>query len=146
MFLAYVAIGAALGGAMIVTRTGPGIIPRPQAPTPASRNATRTQSLKLLQTALSQYQHDHGSLPVKLSSAATGICTSFGSYCTQFHLADLSFLYTGGNYIPTMPTDPLGGQATRATGFDIQRLSDGSLKLTAPEAEAGVTIAVTFAP
>jgi type II secretory pathway pseudopilin PulG len=141
-----VVIGATAGAVMVATRHGPGIQHRVSSATPQSRNDQRADLLKQLAQALTQYKQDHGKLPVTLSSAATQICTSSGSFCAQVHLVDLSFLTTGGSYVPTLPEDPLGGQSTRGTGFFIAKLSDGTIQLTAPEAELGKTIKVTFSP
>jgi hypothetical protein len=139
------AAGAAIGGGMIAAHAGPGINPLPGRSSPEVRNRERTDMLHQLATALTQYRKDHGSLPVSIGSS-TQICTSFGNYCSQVHLADLSFLMTGGNYIPTIPTDPLGGTAARGTGLFIEKFADGSLRLSAPRAELGQTISLSFAP
>jgi type II secretory pathway pseudopilin PulG len=138
-----VAVGAVLGGGMIFLHTGPGIKGRPAASTPGSRNQQRTELLKQLQTALIQYKKEHGNLPVQLAATASQICTSYGAYCKQVHLTDLSFLTTQGDYIPTMPMDPLGGKGNWASGFFIQEI-DGNITLTAPEAEDGKTIQLNF--
>lgn len=141
-----IAIGAAAGGAMIFTHHGPGINARKSPASPQARNATRTNLLQQLAAALTQYQKDHGSLPVTLTSTATQVCAGSGSLCTQYRLADLSFLTTEGNYVPTLPVDPLGGEGVRGSGFFISAQPDGSLKLSAPEAEANQTIEVNFTP
>jgi hypothetical protein len=141
-----VAVGAAAGATMIITHHGPGIMAKHPAPTPESRNATRTQLLHQIATALSQYQTDHGKLPLRLPSSSVQICAGAGDICSQYHLADLSFLITGGYYLPTIPQDPLGGEGHRGSGFFVEALADGSLKLTAPEAEASKTIELRFIP
>jgi len=144
VLLACIAIGAAAGGLMIVTHTGPGITHRPQPASPQSRNDTRTTLLRQLASALTQYQKDHGNLPVTIPPHTTQICSSFGDNCQNVRLIDLSFLTTQGNYVPTIPEDPLGGQGKWGSGFFIQKTSDSSYQLTAPEAELGKTIAVNF--
>lgn len=147
-FALCVVLGVVLGAGMIVTHTGPGINQRQhaQGATPESRNLIRTENIEQLKTALIQYQKDHGSLPIKLTNTATQICGTFGPNCQQVHMVDLSFLMTGGNYLPAMPLDPLGSQQDHGAGYFIQRQLDGSLTLTAPEAEAGRSIAVHFTP
>ena len=139
-----VAVGSAVGGIMILTHRGPGITVRAASSTPQSRNDVRTQSIHQLASALTQYQKDHGSLPVKLTPSATQICAGDGATCTQYHLTDLSFLTTEGNYIPTLPIDPVGGEGNRGTGFFISEQSDGTITITAPEAEDSKQISVTF--
>ena len=128
---------------MIFLHTGPGIKGRPAASTPGSRNQQRTELLTQLQTALTQYQKEHGNLPVQLSASAAQNCTSYGVYCKQVHLMDLSFLTTQGDYLPTMPMDPLGGKGNWASGFFIQQIGH-IVTLTAPEAEDGKSIQVDF--
>jgi len=128
---------------MIFFHTGPGIKARPAASSPGSRNQQRVALLGQLQTALTQYKKEHGNLPVQLSATASQICTSFGAYCKQVHYTDLSFLTTEGDYVPTMPMDPLGGKGNWASGFFIQEIGT-TITLTAPEAEDGKTIQTNF--
>jgi len=142
-FLLCVTAGAVIGGSMIFLHRGPGIKSLPGPSNPSTRNQQRVQLLNQLQAALTHYKKEHGNLPIRLATSATQICTSYGAYCKQVHLADLSFLTTQGNYIPTMPMDPLCGKGNWASGFFIQQTGD-SVTITAPEAEQGKSIAVNF--
>jgi hypothetical protein len=137
------AVGAVVGGLMIVFHAGPGIRGLPQSSTASSRNKQRKDLLNQLQTALIQYKKEHGNLPVQLGAANSEICTSYGAYCKQVHLVDLSFLTTEGDYVPTMPMDPLGGKGAWASGFFIQKHGN-NITLSAPEAEQGKTIETNF--
>lgn len=139
-------IGVCLGFTMILTRTGPGIRPRPPASTSSYRNTQRATIVKDLAAALEQYGKDHGPLPVVLTEADTHICTSSGTGCTSKHLIDLSFLITGGQYLPGIPQDPLGGTQLWDSGLTIAKLGDGSLRITAPRAELGKTIEASAHP
>jgi hypothetical protein len=141
-----VAIGATIGTTMIITRTGPGLLPRPAHSTAQTRNQQRTQMLKDLAAALTQYRHDHHQVPVQFASSNTQICSGSGIACKQLHLVDISFLITGGDYLPTLPLDPSGGDGHGGAGFFIQRQANGNLKLTAPRAELDKTIELSFAP
>jgi hypothetical protein len=142
VFLMCVAAGACLGAGMIVTHTGPGIRPLPPANTPAYRNSVRTDLVGELATALKAYYKDYGSFPTKLDSEETQICTSFGENCLSKHLVDLSFLTTGGNYIVGVPQDPSGGPGKWGSGFYISKLTNGTIRISAPNAELGKDIRI----
>jgi hypothetical protein len=133
-FLLCVALGAVLGVSMIVTHTGPGLSQVGTASTPRSRDTVRHADISLLAGALAQYKQDHGTLPDRLSSSDTQICTSSGQNCHSMHYADLSFLYTGGNYIEALPVDP-AKRTLWASGYTIAQLPDGRIRLSAPKAE-----------
>jgi hypothetical protein len=144
-FLLCVGIGAAIGTTMILTRTGPGLQPRPAHATAETRNQQRTRMLKDLASALTRYRYDHGQLPVQFAASRTQICSGSGIACQQFHLVDVSFLVTDGDYLPTLPLDPSGGDGHGGSGFFIERQANGNFKLTAPLAELDQTIEVSFA-
>ena len=142
-FLACAGIGIVLGALMIVTHIGPGLARPGVAQTPRDRNAIRQNDLNTLAAALAQYKTDHGSIPVSLPAQGTPICSSSGQNCSDKHYADLSFLYTGGNYIVAIPVDP--GTATHGlwdSGYEISWSPSGSFRLSAPHAELGDTISV----
>jgi len=135
-------LGIILGTGMIVTHTGPGLAADTTS-TPRSRNAIRQNDLNTLAQALTQYKADHnGTLPVKLPATDTPICSSTDADCTSKHYADLSFLFTGGDYLDAIPTEPGPAVGLWNSGFTISQLPNGTIRLTAPHAEAGATIAV----
>jgi len=129
-----------------VLHIGPGIHPRAVKSTPVIRNTARGQLIQQLADALRQYHHDHGDFPGTLPATSTQICTSSGPNCAQRQLLDLSFLVSGGNYVPGIPQDPLGGQGLWGSGFYLTLLSDGSFQITAPKAESDKQISVTSQP
>ncbi|HEY2003911.1 MAG TPA: hypothetical protein VGH44_02240 [Candidatus Saccharimonadia bacterium] len=136
-----VVLGVLLGTGMIATHTGPGLA-ADVANTPHSRNTVRQNDLNTLAQALAQYKTDHTAFPVKLPATDTPICTSAGQDCTSKHYADLSFLITGGDYLTAIPVDPGQAVGLWASGYNISQLPDGTIRLTAPQAEAGATISV----
>ena len=135
-------LGVGLGFGMIFSHIGPGIHPRPQASTPAGRNQARATLIQQLAAAMQRYHTDHGNFPIGLTATDTQICTSAGPNCLSKGLADLSFLTTGGDYIPGIPQDPLGGKGLWGSGFTIAALPDGTLRIQAPKAELGKKIQV----
>jgi hypothetical protein len=134
--------GVALGVGLIATHSAPGLAALPPADTAAYRNSTRHNDLKYLYEALANYQRDHGSLPVQIPSTPTEICTSYGPNCISSKYMDLSFLITGGNYIETVPSDPLGTHIKWASGYVISRNADGAVQLSAERTENSATITV----
>ena len=130
---------------MIVTHTGPGIIPLPKADSPAQRNQVREQDLQAIAGALEDYKKDHGSLPIKLSSASTEVCTTIGADCKSVHKLDLGFLVNTGQagYIQQIPRDPAGSNKEWSSGYFVAQLPDGTFRLNAPGAELGQLIQIT---
>jgi hypothetical protein len=143
VFAICVAAGACLGAGMIFTHHGPGIRPLPPANTPTYRNSIRTDLLGELSAALQRYHKDHGSLPTDIGRQDTQICTSYGANCASKHLVDLSFLHTAGDYVTGIPQDPSGGPGRWNSGFTIAKLPDGTLRISAPNAELDKVIQVT---
>jgi hypothetical protein len=136
--------GIGLGVLMIVAHIGPGIPPVQPASTPSYRNVQREQMLSELSSGLQQYYKDRGPLPVTLSNMYSQICDSYGAACQTKNYVDLSFLTTAGNYINNLPQDPLGGDIYAGSGFYIEKLSDGQIRIKAAKAELGVTLQTTF--
>jgi|GEM_PF-5676343 len=135
--------GIILGCAMIYFHIGPGFPPKPPAYTPQYRDQLRVSYLNQISSGLQQYYHQYHNLPVSLSTTPEQICTSAGAGCVANHLADLSFLTTGGDFIIGIPHDPNGGHVQLGSGFYIQEASSNRLLLTAPEAEVHKPISAT---
>jgi hypothetical protein len=128
---------------MVWTHIGPGLNPLPRPDTPANRNADRQAYIQQIGQALVSYVHDNSKLPWAIPTTSTQICTNMGADCQSMHLADLSYLMTGGNYLPGIPEDPSGGKVNWGSGFYISQLSNNEVLITAPGAELGKTIQYT---
>jgi hypothetical protein len=117
---------------------------KPIADTPGARNDVRKTTLKSIAAALNSYTVDKGKLPVTIPTTPTYICNTTATPCKTAHFVDLSFLYTSGQYMTTIPSDPTGGKVKYTTGYQIARdTASGKLVLSAPRAEEGAVISTT---
>lgn len=105
-----------------------------------SRNTVREANVNSILSAAWQYAIDNqGNLPASITSTPTEICKTGASSCAG--LVDLSVLTDNGKYIVKIPEDPKAGSGN-GTGYFIQKMDNGRLSVTAPDAELGNTIEV----
>ncbi|MDD5146652.1 MAG: hypothetical protein PHN39_02845 [Candidatus Pacebacteria bacterium] len=105
-----------------------------------ARNARRNADANAILNAVYQYITDNkGVVPKSIIASSTEICKT-GKACGD--LIDLSFLTSTTKYFMTIPVDP-AGVAGNGTGYYILRAVNGSVTVTAPHAEQGVTISAT---
>jgi type IV pilus assembly protein PilA len=105
-----------------------------------SRNTVRNANVNSILSATWQYAIDNqGTLPVSITETAGEICKTGVTSCSG--LVDLSGLTADGKYIVKIPEDPKGG-SVNGTGYWIQKMTNGRLKVTAPNAELGTPIEV----
>lgn len=105
-----------------------------------SRNTVREANVNSILSASWQYAIDNqGNLPPAITETAGEICKTGASSCAG--LVDLSALAADGKYIVKIPEDPKGASAS-GTGYWIQKMTNGRLKVTAPNAELGNVIGV----
>jgi hypothetical protein len=105
-----------------------------------SRNTVRNANVNSILSATWQYAIDNqGTMPASVSETAGEICKTEAASCSG--LVDLSVLTADGKYIVKMPEDPKGGSAN-GTGYWIQKMTNGRIKVTAPNSELGTPIEV----
>jgi prepilin-type N-terminal cleavage/methylation domain-containing protein len=98
-----------------------------------SRNSVRKANVNTILNASWQYAVDNqGSLPANITEIPTEICKTGVTNCGG--LIDLSVLTEEAKYVVKIPEDPKGASANGA-GYFIQKLPNGRLKVTAPNAE-----------
>lgn len=104
-----------------------------------ARNSQRKGDINTILSAVYQYSVDNkGEFPQTITNKKTEICMTGGD-CTG--LVDLSIL-TEEEYLEMIPFDPLHHNEN-GTGYKIMKLEEGSVRITAPNAERGETIKVT---
>ena len=105
-----------------------------------SRNTVRDANVNSILSASWQYAIDNqGNLPATITETSTEICKTGAASCSG--LVDLSVLTVDAKYIVKIPEDPKGASAN-GTGYFIQKMTNGRLKVTAPNAELGNVIEV----
>jgi type IV pilus assembly protein PilA len=105
-----------------------------------SRNTVRDANVNSILSASWQYAIDNqGNLPPAITEVSTEICKTGATSCSGF--IDLSVLTVDGKYIIKIPEDPKGS-SVNGTGYFIQKMTNGRLKVTAPNAELGNVIEV----
>ena len=106
-----------------------------------TRNANRKADVNTIINAVYQYSIDNqGNLPPGITTTATDICATGAGSCTG--LVDLSVLSNSGKYLVAIPKDPQAGNNTD-TGYQVAKDANGSVTVSAPDAEQGQTISVT---
>lgn len=105
-----------------------------------SRNSVRQANINTILNASWQYGVDNkGSLPENITANLSEICKTEAVSCAG--LIDLSVLTDDGKYVVKIPEDPKSASAN-GTGYYVQKLSNGRLLVSAPNAELGETIEV----
>lgn len=105
-----------------------------------SRNTVRDANVNSILSASWQYAIDNqGNLPPTITETSAEICKTGAASCSG--LVDLSVLTIDGKYIIKIPEDPKGTSAN-GTGYFIQKMTNGRLKVSAPNAELGNLIEV----
>lgn len=103
-----------------------------------ARNSVRNANVNTILNASWQYAIDNkGVLPAAITDNALEICKTGSASCAG--LADLSVLTQDGKYVVKIPEDPKSA-AANGTGYFIQKLANGRIKVTAPNAELGEVI------
>ena len=115
-----------------------------------ARNTQRWSNVNTILNAIHQYAVDNkGTLPSTLTITATEACASgvASSTCTSSSLIDLSSLTTNELYVTALPTDPACPSGTycnaNGTGYKVNKTANNRVTVSAPNAELGVSIAVT---
>lgn len=105
-----------------------------------SRNTVRNANVNSILSATWQYAIDNqGNMPASVTETAGEICKTGAVSCSG--LVDLSVLTAEGKYIVKIPEDPKGGSAN-GTGYWIQKMTNGRLKVTAPNSELSTIIEI----
>jgi len=105
-----------------------------------SRNTVREANVNSILSAVWQYAVDNqGNLPATITETAGEICKTGAASCIG--LVDLSVLTIDAKYIVKIPEDPKGASAN-GTGYWIQKMPNGRIKVTAPNAELSKVIEV----
>ncbi len=110
--------------------------------TAKDRNEVRRASLKMLADSIHSYVAEIGPIPVKIPTAATGVCSASSANCKKAHVFDMAFLTSSG-YLTSVPNDPVGGHELYSSGYTIARDASGQIVLAALRAESGATISET---
>ena len=106
-----------------------------------TKNAQRKADINTILNATYQYAIDNnGNFPTTITSAAKEICETT-SDCQD--LVDLGVLIDNEKYLTSIPIDPKGAVVTGGTGYNIEKTTNGRIKISAPQAEQGLTISVT---
>ncbi|MDH5442407.1 MAG: type II secretion system GspH family protein [Candidatus Nomurabacteria bacterium] len=113
-----------------------------------TNNTQRSADVATILNGVYQYAIDNkGSLPSSISATETEICRSGGA-CTG--LIDLGVLVVNETYLVEIPIDPLCDTTAGANcsvddgaGYTIVKTSNNRVKISAPDAENGITISVT---
>ena len=105
-----------------------------------SRNTVREANINTILSATWQYAIDNqGNLPAAITGTSNEICKTGASDCSSF--VDLSVLTVDGKYVVKIPEDPTTNTGN-GTGYFIQKMTNGRLKVTAPNAELEKVIEV----
>lgn len=105
-----------------------------------SRNTVRDANVNSILSATWQYAiANQGNLPASITETAGEICKTGATSCAG--LVDLSVLTDNGTYIVKIPDDPKGSTG-EGTGYFIQKMPNGRVKVNAPYAELETTIEV----
>ena len=106
-----------------------------------TRNSQRWSDVNTILNGVYQYSVDNdGAVPSGITDTATDVCRSGASDCAG--LADLSVLTADGTYLVSIPEDPSGASGN-SSGYQIVRLANGRITVSAPHAERGASISVT---
>lgn len=142
-YLMIVAVLAALGIGLYVIFVGSNAPQAGHSPlTAKERNEVRRSELKLLATSIQTYIAEVGPIPVKVPTAATGVCSASSANCKKGGTFDMAFLTSTGHLV-SVPNDPTGGPEMYSSGYKIARDPSGQITLSAPRAEEGATITET---
>ena len=105
-----------------------------------ARNSQRKGDINTILSAVYQYSIDnHGELPETIPDVPTEICMTGGD-CTG--LVDLSVLTENKTYLVIIPFDPIYHDEN-GTGYNIMKVGDKNVEISAPNAERGEIITVT---
>ncbi len=105
-----------------------------------SRNTVREANVNSILSASWQYAiANQGNLPAAITETSNEICKTEAVSCAG--LVDLSVLTEDGMYIVKIPEDPTS-KSGNGTGYFIQKMTNGRLKVTAPSAELDDVIEV----
>lgn len=105
-----------------------------------ARNAQRRTDVNTILNAVYQYAIDNnGDLPATITTTPTEICRTDASSCSGF--IDLDVLTDNEKYLVSMPYDP-NGYSSNGAGYEIEKSSNGRVRVYAPDAEQGATIEV----
>ncbi len=105
-----------------------------------ARNSQRKGDINTILRAVYQYSIDnHGEFPDTIPDVSTEICMTGGD-CTG--LVDLSVLTENKTYLVIIPFDPIYHDEN-GTGYNIMKVGDKNVEISAPNAERGEIITVT---
>lgn len=106
-----------------------------------ARNDQRRSDVNTILNAVYQYSLDNdGTLPSSIGTTSKEIAKTGAPDPTG--LVDLSVLTNNEVYIISMPYDPQGSSLNGA-GYEILKTANNRVKVSAPDAELGVTIEVS---
>lgn len=101
-----------------------------------ARNAQRRSDVKTILDAAYQYAIDNnGNLPSTITTTNKFICKSSATSCNN----GVNLNALTGSYVVAIPSDPRSSTAT-GTYYQIQKLQNGRLTVTAPGTENGGSV------
>lgn len=104
-------------------------------------NARRAIHTALILDALYDYSSEHNGFPQTLPLVPTEICRTTAASCDG--LVDLSFLLDADRHLNSIPVDP-DAPLPNGTGYFVSQTETGKLSVTAPYAESGAIVGVTW--
>ena len=105
------------------------------------RNAQRRSDVATIINGIYQYKIDNnGNLPEAITNEPKEICREKAVSCDG--LVDLSFLKIESKYMDSVPSDPKE-KDQNAAGYQIWKLANGRISVSAPRAEKNATISLS---
>lgn len=107
-----------------------------------ARNAQRRSDVKTILDAVYQYALDNnGNIPTTITTTTAYVCKSGVNVDCDADGISLNVLT--GSYVVAIPSDPQVPATSTGTNYQIVKLANGRITVTAPGAENGASISVT---
>jgi len=107
-----------------------------------ARNAQRRSDVKTILDSVYQYALDNnGNIPSTITTSTTYVCKSGVNVDCDADGISLNILT--GSYVVAIPSDPQAPATSTGTNYQIIRLANGRITVTAPGAENNASISVT---
>lgn len=107
-----------------------------------ARNAQRRSDVKTILDSVYQYALDNnGNIPSTITTLTTYVCKSGVNVDCDADGISLNILT--GSYVVAIPSDPQAPATSTGTNYQIIRLANGRITVTAPGSENNASISVT---